>query len=76
MTTRAYSMINAHPKRIAEVVETLRSHGVVVNADVVTGPYDIIAAVEAEDFEAIRLWLQKEVQTLDGVQQTLTGFVL
>jgi DNA-binding Lrp family transcriptional regulator len=48
----------------------------VQHAHVVTGPYDIIAFVEAENTSELVNILVKKIQAVSGVTRTLTNVVL
>jgi DNA-binding Lrp family transcriptional regulator len=43
-----------------------------VSADVVTGPFDVIVRVEANDLDQLAGWVTDKIQAIDGVQRTIT----
>ncbi len=72
MSTRAYILIETSVGTTKDVVKQLRSHRGVRTADTVTGPYDVIAVVEAEDLNAVGDLVTRRIQTLDGIVRTMT----
>lgn len=72
MTTRAYVLITAAAGQAAAVVETLRALPGVTHADVVTGPYDIVALVEGPDVAAIGRLVLNELHGVPSLANTLT----
>ena len=49
MTAKCYVLIEAQGGKTKHVVEAMRELQGVASVDSVTGPYDVIAVVEAED---------------------------
>jgi DNA-binding Lrp family transcriptional regulator len=43
-----------------------------VSADVVTGPYDVIALLEAPDLDILAKFVSDQMQSIKGVQRTTT----
>ncbi len=68
----AYVLIQTEQGRMAEVVRLVSQIGGVDEIDVVTGPYDAIARVVAEDIDTLGKLIVSEVQTVGGVVRTLT----
>lgn len=48
----------------------------VTSADVVSGPYDVIARAEADSIDELGRLVISRIQTVDGVTRTLTCPVL
>ncbi len=48
-----------------------RIHGV-ATADVVTGPYDVIARLTADDVDSLGKTVISTIQAVDGITRTLT----
>jgi len=69
---RAYVLISATAGKALEVVTKLSSQDGVVRADAITGEYDVIAQVEAEDIAGIGKLIVERVQAADGVFKTIT----
>jgi DNA-binding Lrp family transcriptional regulator len=73
---RAYVLIETTMGRAAAVAAALPGlvgNGVTLtSAEVVTGPYDLIAQVESDDLDAIAQFVGNRIQAIDGVQRTVT----
>jgi len=76
MAANAYVLINAVPQKIGEVLINIRKSPEVKRADAVTGPYDIIAHLEAEDINEIGKTVVFKIQGVGGVTKTLTCMVV
>ncbi len=72
MATRAYVLIETSVGKTKDVVAQLRSDRGVRTADSVTGSYDVIAVVEAEDLNAVGDLVTGRIQTLDGIVKSMT----
>lgn len=72
MTTRAYVLIETSVGKTREVVSSLRGVENIVSVDAVTGPYDVIAVVEAGDLNLIGDLITKTVHAASGVTRTVT----
>ncbi len=73
---RAYVLIEAAvgtSNFIVSGVRSLASDEVkLVSADVVTGPYDSIVVLEANDLDQLARFVTDKIQAINGVQRTLT----
>lgn len=69
---RAYVLIQAAVGRQADVGRTLSRVPGVASADVVTGPYDVIAVVESASIDDLGKLVVSSIQSLGGVTRTLT----
>ncbi len=80
MPSRAYIHIVAHlgpAKRVRDAVANLKQKGVkILSVEVVTGPFDVIALLEADDLEALGRAVDEGIQKVDGVMRTTTSVVL
>ncbi len=72
---QAYVFVQAAMSKPSAVAEALRKLPEVKSAVVVTGPYDVIALVEAEDLSALGRVITEKIQTIEGVERTLTSLV-
>lgn len=52
---RAYVLITAKPGRVLSVVDNLRGQDGVIQIDIITGEYDAIAQVQADDVPGIEI---------------------
>jgi DNA-binding Lrp family transcriptional regulator len=55
-----------------EVVQEVRRVAGVVDADAVTGPYDVVARLEAADLDLLAKLVVEKIQGVEGVTRTLT----
>ena len=72
MGTRAYILIETQVGMSKSLAASLRSFDKVVNVDVITGPFDVIALIEASDMAAVADLVTGQVQGLKGVLRTIT----
>lgn len=72
MATRAYLLLETAVGRTREVATQLRSVEGMKAVDVVTGPYDIIALMEAEDINSIGDIVTSKVHIIPGVVRSVT----
>lgn len=68
----AYVLIQAEVGRSSEVAGAVGKIPGVSYADVVTGPFDVIARAEAADMDALGKLIIAKVQAVEGVSRTLT----
>ncbi len=80
MAMRAYVLIEAavgKARSVAEGVQQLRlPEARVLSVDAVTGPFDVIAQLEAEDLDKLGRAVTEGIQQVDGVQRTTTCLVV
>ncbi|RJQ54218.1 MAG: Lrp/AsnC family transcriptional regulator [Actinobacteria bacterium] len=69
---RAYVLIRAEAGKVGTAVDAIRKLPNVKAADAVTGPYDVIAVLEAEDFDTLGKSVVDGIQKIEGVYRTLT----
>jgi DNA-binding Lrp family transcriptional regulator len=69
---RAYVLITATAGKALEVVDALKGQTGVIQADAITGEYDVIAQVEAADVPGIGKLIVERIQSADGVFKTIT----
>ncbi len=72
MTTRAFILIETAVGKSRNVISTLRGLDGIISVDVVTGPYDIIAVLEAPDLNSIGSLVTSHIHTISGIQRTVT----
>ena len=68
----AYVLIQAQVGRSAEVGSGVARIEGVISADVVTGPYDVIAMAETASMDDLGKLVAARIQAVDGVTRTLT----
>ena len=72
MATKAFVLIETAVGKTREVVEAMKSVSGVASVDAVTGPYDIIAVLEADDLNTIGEMVTSKVHTVGSVVRTVT----
>ena len=76
MAVRGYVLIEAevgHSKGVGESVLALRHNDAkVTSVDTVTGPYDVIVQMEADDLDKLGRAITEGIQNLEGVKRTTT----
>ena len=72
MATKAYVLIETAVGKTREVVAYLKQLPGVRSADVVTGPYDIIAIVESTDLGSIGDMVTGQVHVINGITRSVT----
>ena len=77
---RAYILIESEVGRASEVAKGALGlkfdKATVVSVDAVTGPFDVIVQVEAEDLDDIGRTITEGIQKVDGVGRTTTCLVV
>ena len=72
MSVSAYILIQTEVGKASAVVEACRNLTGVVQADDVTGPYDVILRTEAGSIDELGRMVVSQVQLVDGITRTLT----
>lgn len=72
MATKAYILIETAVGRSRGVSNELRGLADVETVDSVTGPYDIIAVVIANDLNAVGDLVTSRIHTIEGILRTVT----
>ena len=72
MPTMAFILIEVQVGRANNVADSLRSLQEVTSAEVVTGPYDIIASIQVSDMAAMADLVTSQMQSIRGVIKTIT----
>ena len=72
MSTKAFIFIETAVGKTREIASTLKSVNGVQSADLVTGPYDVIVMIEAEDINAVGRLVEQQIHALAGVMRTVT----
>lgn len=69
---QAYVLVQTEVGMAGEVATEMKTISGVTTADDVTGPYDIIVKVEAEDMDQLGKLVMARVQAISGITRTLT----
>ena len=72
MPAKAFILIETAAGRNKEILNCIRQLKGVTSIDYVTGPYDIIAIIEAENLNEIGDLVTKEIHPLSGSVRTTT----
>lgn len=76
MGVRGYVLIETEvgkAKAVGTAIQSFTYPGAkVVNVDTVTGPFDVIAQLEAEDLDGLGSAITEAIQKVSGVQRTTT----
>lgn len=76
MGAKAYVLIRSEVGKTELVLTALRATAGITAADLLAGPYDIIAVVEGSDANAIGRLVLTRVHGLEGLNSTLTCMVV
>ena len=72
MAVSAYILIQTEVGKASNVVEEIRRLTGIVEADDVTGPYDVIVKAKAETMDELGKMVVSQVQLVEGITRTLT----
>lgn len=72
MATRAFVLIETSVGKTRDVVKALQTSPEIRSVDAVTGPYDVIAVVEAVDLNTVGNLVTTKIHTISGVLRTVT----
>ena len=75
MTAKAFILIEVEVGKGYEVVAALKEIGGVTAADLVTGPYDVIATVEGQRLDEIGDIVTGKIQPVPGVSRVVSCLV-
>ena len=72
MATKAFILIETAVGKTRDVANTLKDLGGMQSVDVVTGPYDVIAVIDAPDINTMGNLVTEKLHTISGVVRTVT----
>ena len=72
MAAKAFVLVETVVGRTKEVVSAIKQFKQVKSVDTVTGPYDIIAIVEAENLNEIGDLITGKIHPIPGISRTVT----
>ena len=72
MLAKAFVLIETAVGRTKEVVSILNKMEGLKSVDTVTGPYDIIAVLEAENLNKIGDLITGKIHSIEGISRTVT----
>ena len=73
---QAFILIQTEVGKAATVAEAIRTVAGVTSAEDVTGPYDVIARVEAHSVDELGKLVIARIQDVQGITRTLTCTVV
>ncbi|HII61770.1 Lrp/AsnC family transcriptional regulator [Pyrococcus horikoshii] len=73
---RAYVLLTIEIGKVEKVIEELKKIPGVTKADAVTGPYDAIVHIEANDLGELTRKILHDIHNIDGVIDTTTAIVV
>ncbi|MDQ1035940.1 DNA-binding Lrp family transcriptional regulator [Streptomyces sp. V3I8] len=69
---QAYILIQTEVGKASTVADTISKISGVIQAEDVTGPYDVIVRAQADTVDALGRMVVAKVQQVDGITRTLT----
>lgn len=69
---KAYLLVETAVGKTRDVANTLTNLQDVESVDVVTGPYDVIAVISADDMTVVGNLITNNIHTVAGVVRTVT----
>jgi len=76
MSIRGYVLVETEVGRTQAVGDAIRDStptlATITAVDTVTGPFDVIVQLEADDLDKLGKSITQDLQSLDGVQRTTT----
>jgi len=76
MKTRAYVLIDVEKGQSSSLVIALSQKPGVLAADVIWGPHDVIAIVEADDIDKLMHFIQSDISLVDGITHMDTCLIV
>ncbi len=67
MAIKAYLLVETAIGTTRDVATALRNVDGIDSADVVTGPFDVIAVINVEDFTQVGILVTEKVHTINGI---------
>lgn len=68
----AYVLVQTEVGAAADVADEIGALEGVLSAEAITGPYDVIARVQADSVDALGRLVVSRIQLVEGVTRTLT----
>ena len=72
MAAKAYVLIETAVGKSKDVANTINGLGSIKSVDQVTGPYDIITILEAENLNEIGNLVTGKIHPIQGISRTVT----
>ncbi len=72
MSVKAYILVDTSSIRTTDILKELRAVNGVSSAEAVSGPHDIVVAVETDDLQNLGDIILTKIRTIEGVTKTIT----
>jgi hypothetical protein len=76
MAAKAYVLLRTAPGLTKAIYSALRVSPAVQSVELITGPYDLIVAIEAVSTNEILTTIMKDIRPAAGVRDTVTCLVV
>ena len=76
MNARAYVLVETAVGKTKTVVTSLEKMEGIKSVDTVTGPYDVIAIVEADNLNDVGDIITGRIHSIEGISRTVTCLVV
>lgn len=76
MVSRAFVLLEAQAGKTEEALQKVKQLEGVKDVALVTGPYDLIIRLEAEDLKLLGKIVSEKIQVIPGVIKTITCVVI
>jgi DNA-binding Lrp family transcriptional regulator len=76
MTSRAYVLLRTAPGLTKSIYSSLKISPMVQSVEMITGPYDLIVAIEAANTNEILTAVMRDIRPAAGVRDTVTCLVV
>ncbi len=73
---KSYVLLTIEIGKVESVIDELKKIPGVIRADAVTGPYDAIVYIEANDLGELTRKILHDIHNIDGVIDTTTAIVV
>jgi DNA-binding Lrp family transcriptional regulator len=73
---QAYVLIQTEPDRAVPAAKEIAELDGVIAAEIITGPYDIIARIDAPEMDDVGRLVVSHIQMIQGITRTTTCPVL
>ena len=76
MISKAYVLLEAQAGKTDDALLKIKQIKGVSEVSLVTGPYDLILLVEAEDLKSLGRIVNEQIQAIPGVTKTITCVII
>ncbi|MCK5847832.1 MAG: Lrp/AsnC ligand binding domain-containing protein [Caldisericia bacterium] len=76
MVSKGYVLLEAQAGKTEEALDRISKIKGVIDVSLVTGPYDLIIFIEADDLKQLGQIVNDDIQVISGVTKTITCVVI